>query len=139
MKTKIIAVSFIAAWLSAVVSGSLVAAAFGPFLAPRFGELIRDPQADGLLFPALLAGYGVIAAALVSLYQSMPLQDWAGVLRLAGTLGIAVFVGDHLVTAGWSHLELWAMLLSGGADVLAVVVAGLVMHLVWRRMDLVTA
>ncbi len=130
MLGKRIVFAGLAGFLTSVLAGTVIAMAMGPFLAPRFGAHIRDPQTDGLMMPALLAGYAVVTAGVVWLQHisSPATRRNASVQGLI--LGFVVFVGDHLVTAGWSRLDAPAMLVSGVADALAVAAAAWVCHTV---------
>lgn len=103
-----------------------------PWLAPTFGAAIRDPDTEGLLWPALLGGYAVVAALVVwTIAQTAPRRR-RGAATAGVVVGLGVFVGDHLVTAGWSTLPAWSMLASGFADALACVPAALVGHAILR-------
>ena len=117
------------AWSTMFVSGSIIAIAMGPWIAPTFGEMIRNPESDGLHWPSLLGGYLVISIVLVWLMQSINSQSpWQAIL-LGLNLGLAVFLGDHLVTAGWSKLPALSMLISGILDSLAVIVSSIILYL----------
>lgn len=118
----------LAGFLTSVLVGTMVAMVMGPFIAPRFGIHIRDPEVDGLLMPALLAGYGIITAGVLWLQRIAPPVDARAAIRRGLVLGLVVFVGDHLVTAGWSQLDAFAMLVSGFADAIAVAAAAWVCH-----------
>ncbi|MGH1347748.1 MAG: hypothetical protein ACRBN8_39705 [Nannocystales bacterium] len=130
MLHKRVLLAVLAGFVACLVVGTLVAMAMGPFIAPRFGAHIRDPNTDGLLMPALLAGYAVVAAGLVWLQRIAPPAGVAIAVRRGLVLGLVVFVGDHLVTAGWSRLDALAMLVSGVADALAVAFAAWACHTV---------
>ena len=117
-----------------VVATTLAVVILQPFVSPMFGLYIRT-DLDGLSFAPLLAGYLVITIALVWL---MPLvksgrSDWLHGAAVGLVLGAAVFLGDHLVTAGWSKLPALPMLLSGLVDALAVMASGIVVAVVQQR------
>ena len=119
-----------AGFLTCLVVGTVIAMAMGPFVAPRFGVHIRDPQTDGLLMPALLTGYAVIAAGVVWLQRVTAPASRGVALRQGMVLGWIVFVGDHMITAGWSQLDAPAMLASGFADAFAVAAASWITYIV---------
>ena len=122
----------LAAWIAMFVSGSAIAVAMGPWIAPTFGEMIRDPESDGLLWPALLGGYLVISIVLVIFMRSIqPATIWKAT-ELGLILGLAVFLGDHLVTAGWSKLPAVSMLISGLLDSISVGFAALVVYIIFK-------
>ncbi len=129
----------VAVFATCVVVGSAAAAVMAPFIAERLGPHLRDPEAQGLLLPALLGGYGLIAACLVVLYRMLRPQTWARGLGLGAVLGLAVFEGDHLVTAGWSTLDAGVMAASGLVDAVAVMAGALVCHAVLRQPPRVAA
>lgn len=115
----------LAGFLGTVVSGTLLAMVIlGPLLTDAFGPAMRDPDRDGLLMPALLGGYVVIALTLAYLYPRLNLggSAWSASSRLGAALGLAVFFGGHLVIAGWSRMPPAPMAISGVIDALSAVV-----------------
>lgn len=113
----------------------MVALAMGPFLNASFGEMIRNPETDGLLMPALLGGYAVISMGLAWLYPRV-FSSRPGATELmlfAGVVGLLVCLGDHLVTAGWSRLPAWSMGVSGVLDALAFLPAALPLRWAYER------
>lgn len=50
-------------------------------------------------------------------------KSWAWVFKTGAVLGLAIFLGDHLITAGWSKLAAIPMAISGTLDALSVVAA----------------
>jgi len=57
---------------------------------------------------------------------------WRHGATIGLALGLAVFLGDHLVTAGWSKLPALPMLISGGLDAFAVMAGGVAIAMVQR-------
>lgn len=110
-------VTFVVATVSAITMRSLVS--------PLFGTYIRT-DADGLAFLPLMTGYLAVAAALVWLVYRVKTRatGWLHGAIVGAVLGSAVFLGDHLITAGWSKLPAWPMLISGIIDILAVIAGG---------------
>lgn len=120
-------VTTLVAFLSVMISATLIALAMRPAIAPMFGDYVRS-DAEGLNFVALMSGYLVIAIALVWFIPRVQTgsEGWRHGLKVGAALGLAVFLGDHLVTAGWSRLPSLPMLISGTLDSLAVVIGGAV-------------
>lgn len=114
-----------------IVATALAVGILQPFVSPMFGSYIRT-DADGLAFAPLLAGYLVITVALVWLMPRVKsgISGWAHGAVVGLVLGTAVFLGDHLVTAGWSKIPALPMLISGVVDVFAVMVGGIVIAVV---------
>lgn len=130
-----IAVAALVAFVTAVVAGTIVAMAMGPFINESFGQMIRDPGGDGLLFPSLLSGYAVIACGLAWLYPRV-FRDptrWTEAATLGGVVGLSVFLGGHLVVSGWSRMPLWSMATSGVLDSIAIVAAATTLRWVYER------
>lgn len=117
-----------------VIATTLAVAILQPFVSPMFGAYIRT-DADGLAFAPLLLGYLVITIALVWLMPRVKSgrSGWLHGAVVGLVLGTAVFLGDHLVTAGWSKLPVFPMLFSGVIDALAVMVGGIVIAVVQQR------
>jgi len=124
-----------AAFLTVNVTGALIAMAMGPVVGPSFGALLRDPARDGLNLPALTGGYLVISIVLGLLCTRLGVSSVREGATLGLTLGLATFLGDHLVTSGWSTMPVGAMALSGLLDPLSVAAAGAALAFVttWRR------
>lgn len=113
------------------VATALAIGILQPIVSPMFGVYIRT-NADGLDFAPLFVGYFIITTVLVWL---MPLVNsghsgWLHGAVVGLGLGTAVFLGDHLVTAGWSKIPALPMLLSGFIDTLAVMAGGIVVAVV---------
>lgn len=119
-------VGFVAMFVAATV----IAIAMRPFVSPMFGPYIRT-DADGLAFLPLMAGYAVVTAVLAWLLPRVSTGQLG--MKHGATvgiaLGLAVFLGDHLITAGWSKLPAVPMLLSGFLDAFAVMAGGAAMGL----------
>lgn len=127
------ALSIGATFLATFVVGTISAVAMRPFVSPMFGDYVRT-DADGLAFAPLLTGYLVIALALVWLTPRIEsaASGWRHGAMVGAALGVSVFLGDHLITAGWSKLPALPMLISGAVDVLAVVAGGVTAALLQR-------
>ena len=106
-----------------LISGTIIAIAMRPWISPLFGELIRKENEDGLLFPSLIVGYLVIGFCLSYLAPRLGVKNMQQIqiVILGAVMGLAIFLGDHLVTAGWSRLNVGAMIFSGISDTLSVV------------------
>lgn len=117
-----------AGFLAMFVAATVIAIVMRPNVSPMFGPFIRT-DVDGLAFVPLVAGYAVITCVLAFLTPrvSTGLTGWRHGAAVGLSLGIAVFLGDHLVTAGWSKLPALPMLISGALDSLAVVMGGVAM------------
>ena len=126
--------SIAAGYLATFVVATIAAISMRPFVSPMFGQFVRA-DADGLAFGPLLAGYMVITLALVWLIPRIRTgaSGWRHGAIVGAVLGGAVFLGDHLVTAGWSRLPALPMLISGIVDVLAVVFGGVAVGLLQAR------
>lgn len=109
--------------LVTLISGTLIAILMQPVLTPYFGELIRKEGEDGLLFPSLMSGYFVIGFCLTYLAPKLGVLNmkWSEICVLGAVMGLSIFFGDHLITAGWSRLSAQAMMISGMVDSLSVV------------------
>lgn len=110
------------------VAASSIAVAMRPLVSPMFGSLVRS-DAAGLALGPLLGGYFVVTCALAWL---IPRVKCVSVTYRHGAevglvVGLAVFLGDHLVTTGWSTLPTKPMLISGCFDSLAVLASGAAM------------
>jgi len=119
--------------LGALVTGTIIAIIMQPYVAPHFGEYVRTEQ-DGLVFPSLLAGYAVIGFAISYIASKLSVESMSliEVLTIGAAIGLAVFLGDHLVTAGWSYLPVGVMAVSGALDSLSIVVAFWAVSVVYR-------
>lgn len=110
-------VTFVVATISAIAMRSLIS--------PLFGAYIRT-DADGLAFLPMVTGYLAVAAALVWIVSRVKTSatGWLHGAMVGAVLGSAVFLGDHLITAGWSKLPALPMLISGVIDIVAVIAGG---------------
>lgn len=117
-----------------IVATAIAVAVLQPVVSPMFGMYIRT-DADGLAFAPLLVGYLVITIVLAWLMPRVKSgrSGWLHGAVVGLALGTAVFLGDHLVTAGWSKLPALPMLLSGLVDALAVMAGGIVVAILQRR------
>jgi hypothetical protein len=126
-------IASLAGALATLISGSIIAIIMQPWMAPHFGEFIRTKE-EGLLFPSLIGGYLVIGFCLSYLASNMKIKDIdiVRILIIGAVMGLAIFLGDHLITAGWSRLNAGAMAISGLLDSLSLIVGFLVVSLVYR-------
>jgi len=123
----------IAGGFATLISGTIIAIIMQPWVAPHFGEYIRNKE-EGLLFPSLIAGYLVIGFCLSYVLSRLRVEDMklSQIFSLGAVMGLAIFLGDHLITAGWSRLNAGAMAFSGLLDSLSVVVGFWIVSLVHR-------
>ena len=52
---------------------------------------------------------------------------------MGAALGLAIFLGDHLITAGWSRLSAIPMAISGALDALSIVASFAAVCFVLKR------
>lgn len=117
-----------------LLTGTAIAIAMQSYIAPQLVPHIRT-ETEGLLFPSLFAGYFVIGAMLVAVgsLTEVANRSWPWVFKMGATLGLAVFLGDHLITAGWSQLAAIPMAISGIFDALSIVVGFACVGFVLKR------
>ncbi len=123
----------LAGTLGAFIAGTIIAIIMQPWIAPQFGEHIRTEQ-DGLLFPALIMGYVTIGFVLAYIAPKWSIEKMS-ISQVAVTglaIGLAIFLGDHLITAGWSRLPAGPMAISGFLDSFSVVFGLLAVYFVYR-------
>lgn len=125
---------FAGAYVTTFVVATIAAISMQPFVSPMFGRYVRT-EAAGLAFAPLLTGYMVITLALVWLTPRIRTDEsgWRHGAIVGAVLGAAVFLGDHLVTAGWSSLPALPMLISGLVDISAVVCGGVAVAVLQAR------
>lgn len=123
-----LAVGATASWIVAVVAGALVALAMGPSIASAFGASIRDPGDLNVL--PLLLGYGVITLQLALLWWVIRPERLAMSAALGFVLGLAVFLGGHMVITGWAVMPFKEMAISGALDAFAVAAGAMAMHMI---------
>lgn len=128
-----ILLSIIAGFLAMFVTATAIAIGMRSHVAPMFGPYMRT-DADGLAFAPLVGGYLVVTCALAWFVPrvSAEASGWSRGAIVGFVLGLAVFLGDHMVTAGWSKLPALPMLISGVLDAFAVMVGGAVIATVQR-------
>ena len=119
--------------LATLVAGTVIALLMQPWIAPQFGPYVRT-ESDGLLFPALLSGYLIIGFSLAFISRQCALEKKTTrqVMGLGMVIGLAIFLGDHLITAGWSYLPVGAMAVSGVLDSFAIVAGFMAVYYVYR-------
>lgn len=125
MKKQILAtvVGFFATFIANTILAMTI---IGPFLNEKIG-ISRDPEKDGLNFPAILIGYLVLTIFMVWLIPLVKGKPWLQKGLLAGVMtGLVVNVGGHLITAGWSIADGSSMFLAGIIDSFATIIGGIV-------------
>lgn len=120
------AVAVIVSAVTMTVVGGIIAMAMSPVVVPLFGAFVRDPNKEGLNAPTLVGGYFVIALMLAMLHRQLVLPSRRSSAVFGLMLGFAVFLGDHLVTAGWSSIPALPMLISGVVDPVALALGAVV-------------
>lgn len=132
MKKQIIAtiVGFIATFIANTILAMTI---IGPFLNAKIG-ISRDPEKDGLNFPAILIGYFLLTVVLVWLIPIVKGKTWLQKGLIAGAMtGLAVNVAGHLITAGWSIADGTSMLFAGIIDSFATIIGGIVISYFLRN------
>ncbi len=132
MKKNILAtvLGFVATFIANTV---LAITIIGPFLNEKIG-ISRDPEKDGLNFPAILIGYLVLTIFMVWLTLQIKNKTWLQKGLLVGAMtGFAVYVAGHLITAGWSIADGPSMLFAGIVDSLATIIGGIVIAYTFRN------
>ena len=125
MKKQILAtvVGFFATFIANTILAMTI---IGPFLNEKIG-ISRDPEKEGLNFPAILIGYLVLTIFMVWLIPLVKGKSWLQKGLLTGVMtGLVVNVGGHLITAGWSIADGSAMFLAGIIDSFATIIGGIV-------------
>lgn len=115
-------------------TGTIIAIAMQPFIGPLLTPHIRT-EAEGLLIPSLLTGYFVVEAMLVAIgvLTEASEKSWLWIFKMGAALGLAIFLGDHLITAGWSRLSAIPMAISGALDALSIVASFAAVCFVLKR------
>jgi len=132
MKKNIIAtlLGFVATFIANTVLAMTI---IGPFLNAKIG-ISRDPEKDGLNFPAILIGYLLLTVVLVWLVPIVKGKTWLQKGLLAGAMtGLAVNVAGHLITAGWSIADGTSMLFAGIIDSFATIIGAIVIAFIFRN------
>lgn len=132
MKKNIIAtlLGFVATFIANTVLAMTI---IGPFLNAKIG-ISRDPEKDGLNFPAILIGYLLLTVVLVWLVPIVKGKTWLQKGLLAGAMiGLAVNVAGHLITAGWSIADGTSMLIAGIIDSFATIIGAIVIAFIFRN------
>ncbi len=126
-------IATLAGFVATFVGNTLLAIfVLGPLVNARL-RISRDPVADGLNFPAILAGYLGLTLFLVWLVPHMRSATWVRRGLVAGiATGTAANVSSYLIVAGWSIADGPAMLFSGVIDALATVLGALVIAFILR-------
>lgn len=124
----------IAGFVGINVAATVIAVAYRPLIGPMLGIFARTDQ-EGLNFPSLLSGYLIISLMTGWFvgHVRTELGGWRHGALVGTALGLAIFLGDHLVTAGWSRIPAAPMLMSGIADILAVTICGALIAAIRRE------
>lgn len=132
MKKNIIATLF--GFVATFIANTILAMTIiGPFLNAKIG-ISRDPEKDGLNFPAILIGYLLLTVVLVWLVPIVKGRTWLQKGLLAGAMtGLAVNVSGHLITAGWSIADGTSMLFAGIIDSFATIIGAIVIAFIFRN------
>lgn len=105
----------------------------GPFLNAKLG-ISRDPEKDGLNFPAILIGYLLLTVVLVWLVPIVKGKTWLQKGLIAGAMtGLAVNIAGHLITAGWSIADGTSMLFAGIIDSFATIIGAIMIAFILRN------
>lgn len=117
-------------------AASGIAVAMRPWIGPMLAPYVRS-DSEGLAFVPLISGYIVIAAVVgwLSPRVESGQRGWRHGAFVGLSVGVPVFLGDHLVTAGWSKLPALPMVLSGLMDSLSVGAGGIVVALIRDALD----
>jgi hypothetical protein len=129
---KIIAtlLGFVATFIANTI---LALTIIGPFLNKKIG-ISRDPEKDGLNFPAILMGYLLLTLFMVWLTPLIKGKTWLQKGLLAGAMtGLAVNIAGHLITAGWSVADGASMLFAGIIDSFATIIGAIVIAFIFRN------
>ncbi len=132
MKKNILAtlLGFIATFIANTVLAMTI---IGPFLNAKIG-ISRDPEKDGLNFPAILFGYLLLTVVLVWLVPIVKGKTWLQKGLIAGAMtGLSINVAGHLITAGWSIADGTSMLLAGIIDSFATIIGAIVIAFIFRN------
>lgn len=102
------------AWVAMfAVNGAMAALVIGPLLENRYATVIAATPRP----VALVAGYAIIALALVHVHRLAGIGADMPTAVLAGAvLGVAVFAGSHAVQVGYTTLDAQGWILSGVLD-----------------------
>ena len=132
MKKNILAtvLGFIATFIANTV---LAMAIIGPFLNAKIG-ISRDPEKDGLNFPAILIGYLLLTIFMVWLTPLVKRKTWLQKgLNVGAMTGLCINVAGHLITAGWSIADGTSMLFAGIIDCFATIIGAIVIAFIFRN------
>ncbi|MDX2173859.1 MAG: hypothetical protein SFY56_12120 [Bacteroidota bacterium] len=132
MKKQIIAtvVGFIATFMANTL---LAITIIGPLLNAKIG-ISRNPEKDGLNMPSMFTGYLLLTIFLVWLILQLKDKTWIQKGLLAGSMtGLAVNIGGHLITSGWSIANATPMLFAGIIDSFATIIGALVIAFILKE------
>lgn len=127
-----VVVATIVGFIGMFVTNAIMAAAvIGPFFEERYGEIVASsPQ-----LPALIGGYLVIAFVMALLYPRLQIgSSWLSRGLLGGALvGLAAFLGTHMVITGYTTIDAAGFVVSGLLDSLGPIVGMLAIGYVYYR------
>lgn len=128
--TIAIIVGFIATFITNTILAIII---IGPLFNEKIG-IGRNPEKDGLNFPAILFGYFALTIFIVWLTTILTNKNWLqkGIIA-GGATGLAVFVAGHSIVAGWSVADAGAMIIAGIIDSLAAIVGGITIAFILRN------
>lgn len=96
-----------------VVNGAMAALIIGPLLEGRYEEIV----ASSPMVVALVAGYGLIAISLVAIHHlTRAGSDWARTTVVGVLAGAGIFLGPHVVQAGYTNIDSFGWVVSGLLD-----------------------
>lgn len=119
--------TFIAGFIVLYLSAAIISISSNIFLEPMFGAHIRSSR--DVLFVPLVAGYFIVALCLyisLSNFSSGTKKVQKGFI-FGAVFGAAVFLGGHIIIAGWSVIAFKPLLISGLLDILPVSLSGAVL------------
>lgn len=118
-----------------IMNSVLAMTIIGPMLNNEIG-ISRDPEKDGLNFPAILSGYLLLTGVMLWLTPRVNEKIWWRQGLLTGAMtGLTVNVAGHLIVAGWSVAGGTPMLLAGIIDSFATIFGALVIAFILRSRE----
>lgn len=104
---------FVAFVVMFVVNGAMAALVIGPLLEDRYEDIVASSPNPLLL----MAGYGLIAISLVAMHHMMRIGTDPARTTIAGLVaGLAIFLGTHVVQAGYTNIDAVGWVASGLLD-----------------------
>lgn len=134
MRNRIIAtiVGFITTFSANTVIAMTI---IGPMFNARLG-ISRNPEKDGLNFPAILGGYLSITIFMVWLTIALKGKTWLQKgLTVGTTTALSANISSYLIVAGWSVADGWSMFFSAVFDSFATIIGALVITFILRKSE----